>query len=197
MAEDLNAELRAKITEDALVNRKLIVNSIIDEKLIETVCIQIIKFNEEDDMLEADNPKYKRVEHPIFLFLNSHGGQVINSLAIIGIIELSRTPIITVGMGHVSSAATLILLSGHKRTCFPYTRIMIHEIGGGVEGKINQQEEYLGESKKLQEIYNKIIISRTKITKEQLNNVYKSNKDWSFGYKDAKHLGVVDSLYQF
>jgi ATP-dependent Clp protease protease subunit len=197
MAENNNTELRAKITEDALVNRKLIINSTIDESLIEIVCMQILKFNEEDSIRESMEVGFDRKENPILIFLNSHGGEVVNSLAAIGMFEMSKTPIVTIGLGHVSSAAAVILLSGHRRLCLPYTQIMIHEISGRAEGKINRLSDYLDESKNLQTLYNKIIMAKTKISKQQLDEAYTLNKDWTFGFKEAKRLGVVDDLFKF
>jgi ATP-dependent Clp protease, protease subunit len=68
-------------------------------------------------------------ENPITVIINSSGGDVYTSFAIIDAIRGCKSPINTVGTGHIMSAASLILASGTgKRILTPNTSVMIHEM---------------------------------------------------------------------
>lgn len=197
----MSQDLRDKIVEDALVNRKLMITGKIDDDLIDLVTMQIFKCNEEDDVEEAKESALKeearsfdRSEDPIRIFINSPGGNVISSLSIISAIESSKTPVYTYGLGHASSAAALILLSGHKRFAQKYCQIMIHEMSYGVHGSLTDIKESYLDTKKLQKVYDEIITRKTKIKQQQLDEIYLCKKDWYLNSAEALKLKIVDQI---
>ena len=56
------------------------------------------------------NPEYSELT----LYINSNGGNLTDSFALIEIMQKSRKPIMTVGIGSVCSAAFLIFAAGSK-----------------------------------------------------------------------------------
>lgn len=199
---NVSQELRDRIIEDSLVNKKLIINGVISDSLIELITMQIFKFNDEDDLHEAAEAKldkkcrtYERNDDPIQLYINSPGGNVISSLSIISAIEASKTPVYTYALGHAASAAALILMSGHVRFCQKYCSIMIHEMSGRMDGTGNEHKDYMKETDKLQKIYDEIIIKNSKIKQAQLNDVYTRNKDWYLSSSEALKYKVVDEIF--
>jgi len=71
------------------------------------------------------------------LYINSIGGSLNDSLALIDIMKASKCPIATRGIGSICSAAFMIFSSGYKgkRYIARNTSIMCHQYTGGIEGK--------------------------------------------------------------
>lgn len=189
-----NDELRNRVTEDLLVNHKLMLTGVLTSDVIELIVMQIFKINKIHDEQYAGNPSFNRFNEPIEIYINSPGGLVSESLSIVSAIESSRTPVHTICLGHAASAAALVLLSGHFRMAQKYSRFMIHEISGGKDGPIAELSEYVEETKKLQQSYDNIITSRTKITKEVLKEKYKLKQDFWMNAKDMLKMSVIDKI---
>jgi len=79
-------------------------------------------------MLENDNSK------AITIKINCPGGEVYESLAIIGRLKASKCRIITEAYGHCMSAAVLILACGDKRRMSHYSWLMHHKASYGLMG---------------------------------------------------------------
>lgn len=71
------------------------------------------------------------------LYINSQGGDLYQAFALIDIMQVSKHPISTVGLGSVMSAAFLIFVSGTSghRVIAPNTGIMCHQYSDTTEGK--------------------------------------------------------------
>ena len=66
---------------------------------------------------------------PIVMFINSGGGNVSAGLAIYDAMQLVKSPVTTVCVGHAESMAAVLLSAGApgKRFATPHARIMIHQ----------------------------------------------------------------------
>lgn len=82
----------------------------------------------EDDLKEKSEKNSQR--KTIHIMINSRGGTVPDAFAIINIIRTSKTPICTYAVGSCSSCAVLILIAGHYRCAYPYSKMMIHQASG-------------------------------------------------------------------
>ena len=102
-------------------SRIIYLDYIIDEDFIQLVGNQIIEYNIEDKGKPVEERK------PIVILINSGGGNLETCFAVVGIIEQSKTPVITVNLSSAHSAAGLILLAGHKRYCMPRSQMLIHK----------------------------------------------------------------------
>ena len=71
------------------------------------------------------------------LYINSTGGALSDSLGLIDIMQVSKCPIATIGVGSICSAAFMIFSSGTKgqRYIAKNTSIMCHQYSDGIEGK--------------------------------------------------------------
>ena len=74
---------------------------------------------------------------PVELFINSTGGDIVESLALYDIINTLQCPIHTFAFGSCMSAAPLILAAGNKgdRWVAPNAQFMCHDWGGEVEDR--------------------------------------------------------------
>lgn len=80
---------------------------------------------------------YKKRMKNITLIINSPGGDLAAAFALIDIIQGSKVPVHTLGLGQISSAGLLIFMAGKKgfRTVTPNTSILSHQFSWGSEGK--------------------------------------------------------------
>jgi len=80
---------------------------------------------------QTDKPEH------LTLYLNSGGGDLYNSFALIDIMQTSKIPVYTVGIGNIMSAAALIFACGAKghRYIAKHTGIMMHQFYSDMEGK--------------------------------------------------------------
>ena len=82
--------------------------------------------------LNIEDPK-----KPIYLNIDSIGGDIGPGLALYDTIKLSKAPIITIGY-NCSSMAVNILAAGTERFLFPHSKVMMHLLQAGIEGNVEQ-----------------------------------------------------------
>jgi len=90
---------------------------------------------------QEGNPKV------LTLYINSPGGSLNDSLALIDVMRSSRVPIRTIGMGQIASAAFLIFSAGAKgqRYIYKNTSIMSHQFSGEIFGKHHDIKAHIKE----------------------------------------------------
>jgi ATP-dependent Clp protease protease subunit len=162
--------------------------------MIRLVCLRIYKINNEDDKRESKEKNYNRNDNPIRIFLNTPGGRVYETLAVVSAIQTSKTPVYTIATGSVMSGGFVIFISGHKRLCYKYATFLYHGVSGWMWGTIPDMKINLEEANREQEIINEIIVNKTKITKKMLEKYNGESKDWYIGVQDALKLKIVDEI---
>jgi ATP-dependent Clp protease protease subunit len=190
----MRQEFKEEIYKEFLNKRNIILNGEIDDNVIETIVMQIYKFNEEDDKKEKEEVNYRRYNSPINIYINSNGGNIYNLLSVVSAIDSSKTPIHTFALGKAMSAGFIILISGHKRYCQKYSIILIHQSSTGIRGLLSNIELELKQAKYLEQIVDKITTDKTNITFDQLKDIYEKRLDWYIGAKEALELGIVDEI---
>lgn len=168
-----------------LKNREIVWNGEIDDTLVD-IGTYIRRWNKEDAGVPVESRK------PIKLFINSDGGTVDAAMNLINIIEVSKTPVLTVGLGRVYSAGGLLLMAGHKRYIFKDTTCLIHDGSSGAIGSIGKLMDSLEFTRKLEERMKQYIISRTKITSAMYDKNYR--KDWFLFSDEMIKLGIADEI---
>lgn len=170
-----------------LSNREIWVNTDIDETVVEWTQ-QILQWNREDENLEITERK------PIKVFINSNGGSLNSVMHLITVLQLSKTPVMTIGLGKCYSSGGLLLMSGNKgmRYIFDSTSILIHDGGTGSSsdtGKFIDYAEYVKMTEKRTKEY---ILSNSKISEEEYDKNYR--RDWWILSEDAIRFGVADKI---
>jgi ATP-dependent protease ClpP protease subunit len=138
---------------------------------------------------------YKCEPIPIYLFLNSDGGEVSCSLAIVDLILSSDVPIYTIIEGEVCSAATLISIVGTKRFITKNSHMLIHQVRGGLWGKMAEFEDEMKNMKTYNDKLVKLYKQFTNLTEEKLTKIMK--KDISWNSKKCIKYGLVDEYYNY
>lgn len=168
-----------------LSDREIVWNDIITDCMID-VPLYIINWNKED----ADVPIEER--KPIKIFINTNGGDLSVTMLTASVIALSKTPVITIGMGRAYSSGALLLMSGHKRLIFDSTSVLIHDGSSGAIGDTGKVLDSLEFTKDSEDRVIQFILSHTRITSELMKENYR--RDWYMFSEDAIYYGVADKI---
>jgi ATP-dependent Clp protease protease subunit len=168
-------------------SRIIYLDYIIDEDFIQLVGNQIIEYNIEDKGKPVEERK------PIVILINSGGGNLETCFAVVGIIEQSKTPVITVNLSSAHSAAGLILLAGHKRYCMPRSQMLIHKgSASGISGNFDEIADSMKSYKKIVDDMINLICDKSKIERKDITKNCKP--DWFLSVEQQISFGAVDKV---
>lgn len=130
----------------------------------------------------------------IYLYINSPGGEITSGLAIYDTIRSLKSEVVTVGVGEVSSMASILLASGTKgkRAMLPHARLMIHQPWSWVNG---QASDIAIEAKEI--LYHRSLLNRllSELTGQPLKRIETdTDRDFYMSAQDAKTYGIVDQV---
>ena len=92
----------------------------------------------------------------ILLFINSGGGDVFAGFSALDHIRSSPVPVTTIADGLCCSAATLLLLGGHKRLVKEHSHVLIHQISSDSSAWV-KFEDLKDEIKNLETLMGKMV----------------------------------------
>lgn len=173
------------------ISRKIIISEPIGDRLAGDVIAHIMAINDFDEQMSIVSTY---TPEPIEMFINSGGGSVSAGFAIIGAMEMSETPIITIGVGIIASMALGIFVAGDVRIAHRFARFMFHGVQYGEEGFAKDHEDSLKEVKNIQNMYNSLFLDRTKFTEEMMLDISDRKKNYFFSGKKAVKFGIADEL---
>lgn len=168
----------------------------VDQASIETLTKNILEINENDELLKKLYSVYE-LEYspkPIKIMIDSFGGSVYAILGLLAIMDDSSTPIHTYVTGAAMSCGFMILIHGHRRFAYKHATPLYHQVSSAAFGKVKDMEEKLEETKRLQELLERLTLEKTKITAKKLERIYKTKKDWYMTAEEALKLKVVDEI---
>ena len=141
-----------------LKDRIVFVTGEIDDTMANLVIAQLL-------FLESEDP-----DKDIHLYINSPGGSVSAGLAIYDTMQYIKPDVSTICMGMAASMASVLLAAGApgKRFALPYSRVMIHQPLGGVQGQASEIEITAREILRIRDEMNGILASHTGQTKEKI-----------------------------
>lgn len=168
-----------------LRNREVFWNTLVDEDLVD-LSHQIIQWNKEDKNIDTD----KRT--PIKIFINSDGGCLNSVMNFINLVQLSKTPIYTYGMGKAYSAGFLMLLAGHKRYCFKNSEGLLHSGSFGIMNSTEKVMDYIDHTKKIEKMVKEYVVDSSKISAKEYDKRYR--EEWYMTASEMLKLGIVDYI---
>lgn len=83
----------------------------------------------------------QKTDDPIYLYINSPGGDVLSGGMIVDAMSASRRPIYTVAVGMAASMAAFIHTYGAKRYMAPHSVLMFHRASVGMEDDLSHIAE--------------------------------------------------------
>ena len=139
--------------------------------------------------LQSEDPK-----KDISLYVNSPGGSVTATLAIVDTMNHVKNDVSTVCVGLAASGAAIILSSGAKgkRFALPNAEIMIHQPLGGAQGQATDIEITAKQIIKIREKLNKILAENTGQPVAQIEKDVE--RDYYMSTEEAKKYGVIDKI---
>lgn len=173
--------------------RKILLSEEITSSSVEKVINTIMSINYDDDQKEAEYKDW--VREPIYLFINTNGGNAYDAFALGDMIITSKTPVYTVALGWCMSAGLLIYLFGDKRFVGNYATLMYHDVATWSEGKSEHIKQELEEMKRIGSIFNQLITSSSAVTNAQLNDYINRRAEWYIEPKEAISLKLADGYY--
>ena len=140
--------------------------------------------------LEGEDP-----EKDIQFYINSPGGVVTSGMAIYDTMQHVRPPVATICIGQAASMASLLLAAGTKgkRYSLPYSRILIHQPMGGVQGQASDIEIHAREILRMRSTLNDIL---SRHTGQPLDKIaLDTERDYFMSAQEAKEYGLIDEIY--
>lgn len=132
---------------------------------------------------------------PIHLLLSTYGGSVDEMFSLYDTIKFIQAPVVTVGLGKVMSAGTLLLASGEKgkRMIGRTSRVMLHALSGGVAGNIFDIQNDVKEMSRLQGQMVDFLVEESTMTKTQVEDIM-GKRDHYLTAEQAVKYGIVDVI---
>ena len=150
---------------------------------------------------DPTNPESNEIviSRPISMYVSTHGGCASDMFSILDVmasIKKNTCDISTHGIGKVMSAGVPILAAGTKgkRKIGKNCRIMLHNVMAGAGGTIFNMENELEEIKWVQDRYIEVLASYTKLTKNKIKKMLKTQRDVYISAEEAINLGIADEI---
>ncbi len=140
--------------------------------------------------LASEDPK-----KDIQLYINSPGGSVTATLAMLDTMNHIKPDVATVCVGIAASGAAILLAGGTKgkRFALPNAEVMIHQPWGGASGQATDIEITAKHIVATRDRLNKIL---AKATGQQLSKIEADvERDYFMSADEAKKYGVVDEIF--
>ena len=169
-----------------LLNRRTIVlNSEIDENILETVVLPLKEF-------ESDN-----ITAPIKLILNTPGGSVADGLMLCNIIDNFKKPLEIIVPSYSCSMGTIILCSGNhnpnvSKKAYPFSFALFHSGQTYVGGETTSVDDVIDFNRSVDNKIREYVVSNTKITEELYTAHHR--KQWYISAEEMLEYGLIDEI---
>lgn len=167
-----------------LKDRIIFLTGGINDDVASLICAQLL-------FLESENPS-----QDIYFYINSPGGVVTSTLAIIDTMNYIKPDVATYVMGQACSGGSLLLTCGQKgkRYALPNARVMVHQPLGGAQGQATDIQIQAREILKMKEKLNLIYESTTGKPLADIENALE--RDNFMSAQEAKDFGLIDHIIE-
>ena len=179
--EEKKPEMADPLAEKFLKTRQILMSGEVSEELADKICRQLL-------ILEADNDK------PIYLYIDSPGGDVYAGFAIFDTIRFINAPVHIIGMGLIASAAALILLAAPKERRFGFANssYLIHQPSSGMKVVATDIEIHAAELAKTRAKINEIIAEETGTALEKVSK--DTDRDYWLNAEESIEYGLISKI---
>jgi ATP-dependent protease ClpP protease subunit len=155
-------------------------------------------------IIEQKNYEYKMIiSHeligradpaPIYLHINSGGGDLMAAMSAVDAMKRSIVPIYTVVDGKAASAASLMSVCGVKRYITRHSYMLIHQLSSGVVGKYQDIEDEYDNCNLMMDDIVEIYKEGSSLTEKKIKKFLKRDKWWKAGL--CMEYGLVDDYIE-
>jgi len=165
-----------------LKDRIIFIGGPIDDHVANLVIAQML-------FLEAEDP-----EKDIHLYINSPGGVVTAGMAIYDTMQYIKPDVSTICIGQAASMGAFLLAAGAKgkRFSLPFSRIMIHQPLGGVQGQATDIDIHAREILRMKDTLNELLTKHTGQPREKIDR--DTERDFFMSATEAKAYGIIDEV---
>jgi ATP-dependent Clp protease protease subunit len=165
-----------------LKDRIIFLGGPIDDHMANIIIAQLL-------FLENEDPK-----KDISLYVNSPGGSVTSTLAIVDTMNHVKPDVSTFCVGIAASGGAIVLSSGAKgkRFILPNAEVMIHQPLGGAEGQATDIAISAKHILKTKDNLNKLLAKNTGKTVAQIER--DAERDFFMDADEAKKYGIIDEI---
>ncbi|MCK5013719.1 MAG: ATP-dependent Clp endopeptidase proteolytic subunit ClpP [Candidatus Omnitrophica bacterium] len=165
-----------------LKDRIIFIGTAIDDTVANLIIAQLLFLQSED------------ANKDINIYINSPGGAVTAGLAIYDTMQFVKPDVCTYCIGQAASMGSLLLAAGAKgkRFALPYSRIMIHQPWGGVQGSASDISIQAQEILRMKEELTKILADHSEQNFEKVQA--DCDRDYFMSAEEAKEYGLVDEV---
>lgn len=177
-----NGERAYDIYSRLLKDRIIFLGGQIEDTMANLIIAQLL-------FLQSEDPKKE-----ISLYINSPGGSVTSTLAIVDTMKFIKPDVSTFCVGIAASGAALVLSSGTKgkRFILKNAEVMIHQPIGGAEGQATDIAITAKHILKTRENLNKMLAENTGQTLAKIDTDVE--RDFFMTAEEAKKYGIVDKI---
>lgn len=181
--KDTYGERAYDIYSRLLKERIVFLGGPIDDHVANLIIAQLLFLDAEDSSKD------------IYLYINSPGGSVTATLAIIDTMNYIKADVASVCVGMAASGGAWVLSSGEKgkRFILPNAEVMIHQPLGGTEGQASDiaiTAEHILKTKK------NLVHLMAVATGQTESKIEKDlDRDFYMDANEAKSYGVVDKIF--
>lgn len=181
--EEGGVEKTYNIFSRLLKDRIIFLMGEVNDEMANTIIAQLLYLNAQDKKKD------------ITMYINSPGGSVTAGLGIYDTIKHIDCDVSTVCIGQAASMGAFLLAAGKKgkRFSLPNSRIMIHQVLGGIgysqatDVKIHAQEML-----RLKNLLNNELAINTSKTIKQIEKA--TDRDNFMSSSEAKEFGLIDAI---
>ena len=165
-----------------LKERIIFIGTAIDDTVANLIIAQLLFLQSED------------ASKDVSVYINSPGGSVTAGLAIYDTIQFIKPDVHTYCIGQAASMGALLLTAGTKgkRHALPYSRIMIHQPWGGMEGTASDISIHAKEILRMKEELTKILAKHSGQDFEKVQR--DCDRDYFMSAEEAKAYGLIDDV---
>jgi ATP-dependent Clp protease protease subunit len=167
-----------------LKDRIIFLGEPIDDNVVNTIIAQLL-------FLDTENSS-----EDIKIYINSPGGSVTSAMALYDTIQHVKSDVSTIVIGQAASAAAVLLSAGAKgkRLALPNSRVMIHQVMGGMEGQQTDVEIQAREMLRMKNQINEILAKHTGQPVKKIEE--DTDRDYFMTPDEAKKYGLIDKIIQ-
>ncbi len=165
-----------------LKDRIIFLGGVIEDTMANLIIAQLL-------FLQSEDPK-----KDISIYINSPGGSVTSTLAIIDTMKFIKPNVATYCVGIAASGAAMVLSAGEKgkRYILKNAEVMIHQPLGGAEGQATDIAITAKHILKTKDNLNKMLAEHTGQPLSKIENDVE--RDFFMSADEAKKYGIVDKI---
>lgn len=186
---DIFIPVAEKIEQRFLDSRTFFLTGEIEEENVNDA-IKWLLYENMEDPVEGE-------EKILTMYVNSYGGDLYQAFALIDIMNRSRYPIATVGIGAVMSAGFLIFASGTKGARFvgENTSIMCHQFSGTADGKYHDIKAMSKENDSMNQRMLNVLRSASGLPDRQIKSKLLGPTDVWLSPQELVELKIADQVF--